>query len=441
MVPTPYYLPEDFDFESLMARAFANQRDDSPSSPHDSPATEVTPISSAVKSVGNGVDGSMSGSGSSGSGSMSRSKAQSKRCRALKRAAAKALVTPESYAPQPPKKPRLVHTVAVDVSMDQLRASDNGFTGYHTKYGKLEYTLEDMTGEDSKFCFTKLEWDGRSDMVLVTNDGYQITHCIGFPDEKTWPECAQRAGDRLDAAAPRLSGRLMDNHRGGFDALSAGVSCDMGMKEPKVVGQANTHNQQIVNNLLSDPDVIRLAGLQSAAFCHCQPTLYSQYAANRLDLKGKHSQLYWNFPNSIFAHVTFNFGPRTVCVEHTDFGNRPDGFCGVTALSPTQGGYDYKKGGHMILWDLRVVIEFPPGATILLLSAVLRHSNVAIAHNERRFSFTQYTSGGLFRWVERGFRMEKDFWASLSTDEVKKEKEQDKVRWKSAFANFARFVK
>lgn len=38
--------------------------------------------------------------------------------------------------------------------------------------------------------------------------------------------------------------------------------------------------------------------------------------------------------------------------------------CAITTLSD----YDPKAGGHLVLWDLKLVIEFPPGSTILILS-------------------------------------------------------------------------
>ena len=73
------------------------------------------------------------------------------------------------------------------------------------------------------------------------------------------------------------------------------------------------------------------------------------------------------------------------------------------------GDYDPSKGGHLLLWDLKVAVRFPPGALIFLPSAILRHSNVAVGPSERRYSFTQYTAGGLFRWFECGFQSQKAF--------------------------------
>uniref|UniRef100_A0A0W0GER2 Uncharacterized protein n=1 Tax=Moniliophthora roreri TaxID=221103 RepID=A0A0W0GER2_MONRR len=262
-----------------------------------------------------------------------------------------------------------------------LHALENGFSGHHAQYGNTKYTLEDITG--SEFNFTKVDWNGQSDFVIVMWDGFEIIHGKGFTDQMTWHGAMVRVANKLDSERKNMSftGRLLKNCHGGFFALSAGVSCNLGLKKPKVVGQANKKNTE------------------SAAFYHCQPVLC----------------------HYIYAHITFNFGPQTVCAEHTDFGNRADGSCAITALSPSVSGYNYKNGGHLILWDLRLVIKFLPGATILILSAVLCHSNIAIGDKERCY------------------RLETIFWASLKEDEVTVEKEKDKARWKSSFTNFAKF--
>jgi hypothetical protein len=108
----------------------------------------------------------------------------------------------------------------------------------------------------------------------------------------------------------------------------------------------------------------------------------------------------------------------------------------VTAL----GAFDPKRGGHLILWDCHLVIEFPPGSTILLPSAILAHSNVAVSSHETRYSFTQYTAGGLFRWVEQGFQKTKDFYDSLSDEEREVQQVKDGGRWKYGLSLFPEFL-
>jgi hypothetical protein len=129
---------------------------------------------------------------------------------------------------------------------------------------------------------------------------------------------------------------------------------------------------------------------------------------------------------SVFAAATFNFGPRTVTFPHLDFANLAWGWCAITAL----GDFDPDKGGHLILWDLKLIIRFPPGSTILIPSALIRHSNTSIQPHEKRFSFTQYTGAGIFRFVDNGFRSDEDVNAAgLSLDEQAARVEARKKRW------------
>ncbi|KAF8187321.1 hypothetical protein K438DRAFT_1435907, partial [Mycena galopus ATCC 62051] len=51
----------------------------------------------------------------------------------------------------------------------------------------------------------------------------------------------------------------------------------------------------------------------------------------------------------------------------------------------------------LIFWDCKLILEFPPAANILIPSAAIFYSNIPIAAGQHRYSFTQYTAGGLFR--------------------------------------------
>lgn len=119
----------------------------------------------------------------------------------------------------------------------------------------------------------------------------------------------------------------------------------------------------------------------------------------------RHPDLEWNFPNSIYSCATVHPSKKTVTYEHVDTANAPINWCHIVPL----GCFDPKVGGHLILFDLGLVIEFPPGSSILIPSAVLRHGNTSIRPHEERMSFTQYCSGGLMRWVECGFRTYKQY--------------------------------
>lgn len=160
------------------------------------------------------------------------------------------------------------------------------------------------------------------------------------------------------------------------------------------------------------------------------PRLHEFYRTRIGGLYERYSNLQPNFRNSIFPCATFNFGPRTCCKPHIDFNNLPFGWCAITAL----GNFDPTKGGHLVLWDLGIAIEFPPGSTIIIPSGSLRHSNIDILQDETRYSFTQYAAGGLFRWVEHGFQTEKSYKAGLNKEELKAEGQR---RWEEGVGMFS----
>ena len=136
------------------------------------------------------------------------------------------------------------------------------------------------------------------------------------------------------------------------------------------------------------------------------PRMHAPYVLTLDALIQRDARVRRNFLNNNFAAMTINLGPRTVTYRHTDHLNVPWGWCAISAFGR------YKLGGHLILWELGIAIEFPPGATILIPSAVLTHSNVAIAAHEQRYSLTQYTAGGILRWVDCDHRSQRAFEAS-----------------------------
>ena len=91
------------------------------------------------------------------------------------------------------------------------------------------------------------------------------------------------------------------------------------------------------------------------------------------------------FRNSVFPATTFNLGPKVETVEHYDSKNKAEGWIVVTAL----GEFDPKTGGHLIMRELGLVVQFPPGSTILFPSAIVRHGNIPVQPHETRASFTQ----------------------------------------------------
>ena len=138
------------------------------------------------------------------------------------------------------------------------------------------------------------------------------------------------------------------------------------------------------------------------AFWH--PKAYRYYKTHLDRLWEVHPELSLPlFPRSIMPTAAFNLGRRVTTKIHVDSMNCPFGWCIVTAL----GDFDSSQGGHLILWELGLVLEFPFGACICLPSAIIAHSNIPTCEGDSRMSFTQYCSGEIFRYIENGFRKDK----------------------------------
>ncbi|EEB87712.1 hypothetical protein MPER_14848, partial [Moniliophthora perniciosa FA553] len=59
-------------------------------------------------------------------------------------------------------------------------------------------------------------------------------------------------------------------------------------------------------------------------------------------------------------------------------------------LTPADKPFNYKLGGHLVLYELGLVIQFPPPSSIAVPSAIVGHGNTTIGEGEERYSLTQY---------------------------------------------------
>lgn len=137
------------------------------------------------------------------------------------------------------------------------------------------------------------------------------------------------------------------------------------------------------------------------AYSYYSPKLYARYC-NYFERLRKHDpSLIWNFPRSVFPSTTVNFGPGATCYDHLDYGNAAAGWCAITSA----GSYDPKRGGHLVLFDIEKIVEFPPGSTVFIPSSVMRHANTPIQEGETRVGMTQYAAGALFRYIDHDFKL------------------------------------
>lgn len=170
-----------------------------------------------------------------------------------------------------------------------------------------------------------------------------------------------------------------------------------------------------------------------AAFSVWAPGVFQYYKDHLDPLLKKQPHLKKNFDKSIFTSAAFNFGPNVCTCSHRDCMNCPFGWCAIQSL----GRFDHTLGGHLVLEDLRLLIEFPPGCLILIPSAVLIHANTTIRPGELRASFTQYAAGGLFRYVDNGFQTQDELRASISPGEFDARMKEKETRWKRGLSMYS----
>lgn len=239
------------------------------------------------------------------------------------------------------------------------------------------------------------------------------------------------------------------NSRGNFAALNVGLSPGQGSKEPVNLKQRGPL-QGVADRLLANDDVQRMAhyhtsryfslGLLSnpifidtrficlAAFQLWCPSVFEFYKKRLDDLYKSKPELKRITPRGIYPTAAFNFGPSAWTHRHRDVMNCAFGWCAIQAL----GSFDHKKGGHLILPDLELVMEFPPASVILIPSATLIHANIPVQSHEKRASFTQYCPGGLLRYVDNDFKNLVD----IKKEEYKDLKRERLRQWSAGVAMY-----
>ncbi|KAJ7173821.1 hypothetical protein C8R46DRAFT_1032047 [Mycena filopes] len=311
---------------------------------------------------------------------------------------------------------------------DDGRSEQEKDIGFQEPSWTLTHTLESFFGPHPDFPgFTLGKYLGLDVRPILDGTGKVFAVHAGRPDDPNWMRDVHDPAVKAmeDARAQcKVSEERSYHRRGNWPPLSAGDSHGGGQLQPGALVNG-VINAAVLCCLLSNIAFIRMAGFATGVFANWAPNLFQYYTSRMQTFYKRYTHLQRPFLNSIWCTCTFNLGPRTCSIGHRDFANLAFGWCAITAL----GDYDFTKGGHLILWDCKLILEFPPGTTILMPSAAIFHSNIGIGPNERRYSFTQYTAGGIFRWIEHGFRSEEEYMGSLLKEEQEREQMEAKGRW------------
>ncbi|KAJ7932239.1 hypothetical protein B0H13DRAFT_1593482, partial [Mycena leptocephala] len=218
---------------------------------------------------------------------------------------------------------------------------------------------------------------------ILDDQGRIIAILLGTPEDPDWADVIKDAVKAMQRAR-----RLARKHgawrpgtvhrRGPHFLLTCGASFGGGQKRP-----GNLRNRRFFRRLIRR--LLKNRNIRGLALY--APKLYQYYCTTLRALFEHHPELIHNFDNSVFPAMSFNCGDA-VTFEHCDFLNLVHGLCPVTS----GGDFKHKKGGHIYLRQLGLLIEFPSGATALIPSACVDHGNTPIQPDETRYSITQFAA-------------------------------------------------
>ncbi|KAI4294069.1 hypothetical protein K525DRAFT_213554 [Schizophyllum commune Loenen D] len=326
--------------------------------------------------------------------------------------------------------------LSTGLRLSGLRVTRTGYTAMRDPAVQgRPYRLDELVGPQSKYNFDLVPWNGRKPIPLLAN-GRLVFGCMpGRPDNSPdWDEVMDDWAKTIHETLPHLTlkSTQTEHRRGPFPATAHGHSYGGGQQQPMTISE-HPGNAPHFRRIMEHPGAIRSSGFNNGATKGWAPKLHTYLRDNRRILRGRLPHLRHNFRSSVWASTTVNYGPRTATYPHKDYANLPWGWCPITAL----GNYDPKRGGHLVLWELRLVIEFPPGSTIIIPSGLLTHSNVSVGPDETRYSVTQYTAGAIIRWIDQEFQTKEAFLAGLSPGRRAEEAEKAKTRYLRGLAMFS----
>ncbi|KAJ7641945.1 hypothetical protein FB45DRAFT_901407 [Roridomyces roridus] len=315
---------------------------------------------------------------------------------------------------------------------DELNPIMLGETGM----GPMTYTQEEVDKLVGQRGFLYIPWLGVLTIPIVDSKRRIIVLLGGQPrDSAGWKIVTDGTSRLMDNAAQHLntSGSDYDHRRAAepYIPIFRGVSFGGGQEEPGNLF-CNDANRAATDELMAHEYYIRIVGFIMLLMSIYAPRLLARYQKNKADILAWNKELSWNFEKSCFAACTFNF-ENVVTSVHLDFGNTAAGLCPITAL----GDFNPDHGGHLILWELKLIIRFPPGSTILIPSSIVNHSNTPIGENETRHSFTQYTAGALFRWAANGNKTDDTFLHTASAEQKAQRAAAAETRWEDGVAYFS----
>ncbi|KAJ3569745.1 hypothetical protein NP233_g4852 [Leucocoprinus birnbaumii] len=281
-------------------------------------------------------------------------------------------------------------------------ATVGGYQGKlsHAYHWSGSRTLQELIDDN----YELVSWDGKTPRPLIDSAGNVFGALAGRPNDEEWLRACEQLYEAMTLESSQKNFEVKYyTHRGDFPAINVGLTSGQGSKFPHNI-RLDKH-EGMMQRLLENRDLQYIADHHSWSLKLWLPGLYERFKEGLNALHG-HPKFGIGLkrltPAGVFPTAAFNFGPDVWTNPHCDVKNYGFGWCVIQPLGP----FNPKAGAHLVLPDLKQVIEFPSGSMIMIPSATLSHANVRVAEGDQRASFTQYFPGGLLRFVDNKFRIE-----------------------------------
>ncbi|KAJ3575947.1 hypothetical protein NP233_g763 [Leucocoprinus birnbaumii] len=320
----------------------------------------------------------------------------------------------DGFTIRPKIRAKLINvTNVIDTKLDtkDLPTTDGIYEAIPLHRSPIDPTLPKLELDALiKAEYKRIEWDGITPQPFVDSQERVIAVLAGRPDTSDFLERTQRLFDKMNQIASKISSSkktftdLEVNHfRGDYPAVNVGITPGQGAEKPSFT----MPHEEEMKELLEDEDFQKLVKFHSFLVCMWSPPMYQRFRdclGKLLKHKSLGKKLKSIAPADVYPRVAVNFGPKAWTNRHRD----PKDYALAWCIVQSFGRFNPKLGGHVVLDDLRLFIEFPAGSCILLPSATLLHGNLPVRVNqgETRASITQYFPGGLLRYVDHGFKLQ-----------------------------------
>ncbi|KAJ7766824.1 hypothetical protein B0H16DRAFT_1717164 [Mycena metata] len=300
-----------------------------------------------------------------------------------------------------------------------------------------DYDYDEVVGSESKFRLRLIPWGGamprsvvyQKKVVLIlggrARNGDWKTQIIDPATEACdiAKSSMQQSPEEIAAGTPKiLTGSV-------GKTFNAGLLSPIGLQDEQRPPYATILNALVFFQMFTGLAMLRLISYGNRLLEALVPAAFNTLDIEKDTFLQHDPKALYPCSSSVFSAATVEFGPH---LQATNRRHQAGSWSILVAL----GKYVGRLGGHIILWDLGLVVAFPPGSCILIPTGIIRYSFVKVRPHETRYSVVQWAGAGIGRWFGNGHRSDIEFAANATREQHKARQGERELVQDAALAAF-----